>query len=258
MKNIATLIIVSLSAFLIGCAGTPQQPVDVSESFWQNPDKKVGIVMSAIPKANVHLPGAACLLCIAVAEAANSSISKQVESFGTESLDELPKVLSETLHQNQIPFVVINEPVIESSLPKFRSKEPNTPKRDFSEYKSNHDITHLLVVDVKQVGIIRNYANYIPTSDPQAIFNALSYLVDLNNNTYTWYKPVNIRKSVSDGWDEPPAFPGLTNAYYQAIELGKESIVTPLATMPSGLEYKVEADTKETANVTAGGKQGDS
>lgn len=229
MKNIATLVVITLSALLVACVGTPQQPVAISESFWQGSEKKVGIVMSAIPTADVHLPGAACLLCIAVAEAANSSISKQVESFSTDSLDELPSVLGETLDKKQIPFVFIEEPVEVTSLPKFSSKEANIAKRNFSEYKSKYNITHLLVVDIQQVGIIRNYANYVATSDPQGVFQASSYLVDLANNAYTWYKPVAIRKSVADGWDEPPAFPGLTNAYYQAIELGKESIITPLA-----------------------------
>lgn len=257
MKIISTIIVLIFTALVAGCAGTPQQPVYISENFWQSPDKKIGIIMSEVPAADVHLPGAACLLCIAVAEAANSSISKQVKDFSTESLHELPKSLAETLDKNHIPYVVIEEQIKVSALPKLSSKVPNTPKKDFSAFQSEHGITHLLVVDISLIGITRSYANYIPTSDPKGSFQAASYLVDLSNNTYTWYKPVSIQKSVVDGWDEPPTFPGLTNAYYQAIELGKEAILEPFMTVHEVFEAEITEDTNNipATSTTAGKNQ---
>jgi len=53
--------------------------------------------------------------------------------------------------------------------------------------------------------------------------------VNLGSNAYDWYLPVNVLRSAEGVWDEPTAFPGLTNAYFQALELGKDSYLNPFA-----------------------------
>jgi hypothetical protein len=40
--------------------------------------------------------------------------------------------------------------------------------------------------------------------------------------------PLNMTKSADDKWDEPAKYPGLTNAYFQAIELGQDHFLKPL------------------------------
>jgi hypothetical protein len=56
-----------------------------------------------------------------------------------------------------------------------------------------------------------------------------AYLVNLNTQTYEWYAPINAQKATDKKWDEPPTFPGLTNAYYQAVEAARDSVLNPLA-----------------------------
>jgi hypothetical protein len=56
-----------------------------------------------------------------------------------------------------------------------------------------------------------------------------SYIVDLTSNNYDWYLPLDIQRSAEGAWDEPPQFPGLTNAYFQTVEMAKDSIQKPLA-----------------------------
>lgn len=85
------------------------------------------------------------------------------------------------------------------------------------------------MIDITGLGIHRTYASYIPSSDPRATVTGASYIVNLNNNTYEWYLPLAIMKSSDNKWDEPPKFPGLTNAYFQALEIAKDSIVKPLS-----------------------------
>ena len=84
------------------------------------------------------------------------------------------------------------------------------------------------MIDITALGFTRTYSAYIPTSDPKALLRGAGYIVNLNNNTYEWYMPVIITKSADKNWDEPTKFPGLTNAYFHALELGKDRFFEPL------------------------------
>ncbi|MEM8499172.1 MAG: hypothetical protein AAF542_14200 [Pseudomonadota bacterium] len=227
MYILKTAFIALSIAMLAACAATPQAPVSLSGDFLGDSEKKVGVAMTEVPELDVHLPGAACLLCLAVAETANSSLSKHTKTLTADGVEEIKNSLADLMNESGTSSIVIDDNLDIAALPKFSSKEVNTTKRDFRSLKETHGITHLLVVDISQIGFIRNYANYVPTSDPKGLFSGESYLVNLNNNTYEWYRPLDIHKSVADGWKEPPAFPGLTNAFYQALETGKEQILQP-------------------------------
>lgn len=228
MKNLIQLFVIM--ALLSGCANTPkQEPISLDSNFWNSQNKKVGIVMSAIPSIDVYLPGADCLLCLAAAEVANSSISKQVKTFEAEGLSEIPKLLAQRLTSQGISTVIIDEEIDFTKLNKKDSEIPHSATYDFSGYRSSHDVTHLIVINVNMLGIHRSYSAYVPTSDPMGVFKGITYLVNLDQNIYELYQPVEIFKGVNDKWDEPPQFPALTNAYYQALEMGKESILKPFS-----------------------------
>ena len=109
----------------------------------------------------------------------------------------------------------------------FSSKEPDFAAKDFSSLKSQLNVDRLLVIDINALGALRTYSAYIPTSDPKAVLRGTGYIVNLSNNALDWYLPVNILKSAEQSWDEPPKFPGLTNAYFQAIEVGKDTFKQP-------------------------------
>ncbi|WP_226664087.1 hypothetical protein [Microbulbifer aggregans] len=213
---------------LSGCAGTPQMPVTPDSMFWQQPSKRIGVAVSDVPNPNVYLPGASCLLCLAAAEVANSSLSKHTETLSTEDAQALKAELQKLLEAKNVEVVEVTEPLAVNKLPKFKSEVPNTAKRNFAAYKDRYNISHLLVLDINAVGMHRAYSGYVSTSDPKGYFSALGYLVDLSDNTYEWYKPVNVTKAATEEWDEAPTFPALTNAYYQAIAEGKEIIISSL------------------------------
>lgn len=216
--------------FLSGCAGIPQAPVEPDQTFWQQPGKRVGLIVSEVPEPNVYLPGASCLLCLAAAEVANSSLSKHTETLSIDDIKILNSDVSELLQSKDIDVVEITQGFNLRKLPKHKSETPNSAKRDFSSFAEKYNISHLLILELNAVGMQRTYSSYIPTSDPKGYFNALGYLVDLSTNTYQWYRPVLVLKAASDEWDESPNFPALTNAYYQAIAEGKEIIISSLDT----------------------------
>lgn len=228
MKGIKALVVSAVIILFTGCAATPQNPIDLSENFFANSNHKIGIISSALPKNDVHILGAGCLLCLAAAEAANSNLSKHVDTLSQDDLLSIPENLSETLNEIGVENHIISEPIVIRDLPKHKSELLHSTKKDFSKFKNHHDITHLLVIEYMRSGMHRTYANYFPTSDPKGFFEASAFLVNLSTNTYEWYKPINIIESVNDEWKEPPNFPALTNAYYRAIAKGKDEIFSLL------------------------------
>ena len=226
MKNIFIGVMILL---ITGCAATPQAPVSLDDGFHSEQNRKVGIVVSDLPESDVYLPGADCLLCIAAAEAMNSSLSKHATGLTDDSFPELRLILEQRLEERGMEVTHINGNFKDFKFPKVKSEESKVAKFDFSSLKSKYDITHLFVVDIAQVGFHRSYSAYIPTSDPRAYVQGRSFLVDLEDGTYEWYLPIKIYRGAHGEWDEPPVFPSLTNAYYESIETGKERILKPFS-----------------------------
>ncbi|HJV61575.1 MAG TPA: hypothetical protein VJ743_11560 [Albitalea sp.] len=224
--GLATAFLV-LSALLGGCASAPQLPVSLSKDAIASKTAKVGVAMTALPKVDTEFPGAGCLLCLAAASVANQSLTAHVQTLQPEDLAALKGDVAQLLRKRGVDVTVIGEPLDLKSLPSFSSKEPNFARLDFSSLKAKYHVDKLVVIQITALGAWRNYASYIPTGDPKAVLKGTGYMVNLSNNALEWYLPVDVQKSADQKWDEPPKFPGLTNAYYQAIEIGKESFTKP-------------------------------
>lgn len=228
MKKIFTFFATILTVAVTGCATPPQLPVDLSPKALAPQGVKFGIAMTALPKIDTSFPGANCLLCIAAASVANSSLSKHTATLGYEDLPDLKNKVAEVLRKKGATVVVIPEVVDLKSLGRSGTQAMNFSAYDFSELKKKYNIDKLLLVNITELGFERTYASYFPTSDPKATFVGQSYIVDLSSNGFDWYAPIVIKKSADGKWDEAPQYPGLTNAYYSVIELGKDNILKPL------------------------------
>lgn len=225
----SVLLAVSAGTVLLlsGCAVNPQLPVDLNASAISAP-ARIGVAMPALPKAEVYMPGADCLLCILAARGMNSSLSTHTESLGQEDLGQLKEKAAEALRKKGATVVVIAEPLDLKALGDAPAGD-NLARKNFMPLKAKYNVDKLLVIDITSLGFHRTYASYFPTSDPKGMLSGAGYMVNLGTNAYEWYAPVSIYKSAEGPWDEPPRFPGLTNAYFQAIELGKDGFLKPLA-----------------------------
>jgi hypothetical protein len=221
--------LVAVIGFLSGCASTPQHPIEVSQNAFSAQYGRLGIAMTALPKIDTYFPGAGCLLCLGIASMANSSLTGYTHSLSYEELPNIKNDIADTLRKKGVNVTVISEDLNINSLPKFNGNVPNAAKKDFSSLKAKYNIDKLLVINIDSLGFIRTYADYIPTSVPKGVFHGVGYIVDLSSNTYGWYLPVDIKKSAEGDWDESPKFPGLTNAYYQALEIGRDSFLKPFS-----------------------------
>jgi len=213
-----------------GCATVQQQPIGFSrDAFTTGKPSRIGVVMTPLPKVDTYLPGAGCLLCYAVAAGVNSTLTAYSHTLSYEDLPNLKKEAAELLVKKGLDATVIAEDLNVSQLPRNSAEGPNMAKQNYSSLKAKYNVDKLLVIEVSAVGFVRTYADYIPTSDPKAEVVGKGYIVDLTTNTYDWYAPVSVLKSSDGEWKEPPKYPGLTNAYFQAIELGKDGFLKPLA-----------------------------
>jgi hypothetical protein len=226
MIRAAILATIFSSLLISGCVSAPPKAVGLAKDYWSQPERKVGVVMTAVPKLDVYLPGAGCLLCMAVAEGANSALSKHIDTLTQEDVPELGKQMVVALKAKGVDAILIEEKLNLDKLPKFSSKDPNAPKKNFSKFRDKYGISQLVVINITMLGMHRSYSGYVATSDPKAVFAGSAYIVDLATNSHSAYKTIEIYRSVSDKWDEPPSFPALTNAYYQALEVGKETVIS--------------------------------
>jgi hypothetical protein len=219
-----------LASFLIltACMSPPQMAVSLAPGALNTPGIRVGILMTPLPIVNTQFPGAGCLLCLAGAEIAHSSMTAHTKTLPYENLPKVKDELANRL-RNKGATVTMIEPFDINGLPGYSSKEINMARKDFTALKAKHNIDKLVVIAVDMVGIERNFSSYIPNGDPKARVSGVSYMVNLSNNSLEWYLQFNVLKASDGLWDEPPKFPGLTNAYFQTLEMASDQILAPFA-----------------------------
>lgn len=227
MNTRLSALLVSATLLLTACAA-PQLPLPVSPHAFAAPSNNYGVVLTKLPAVDTQFPGAGCLLCMAAASVANSTLTTHTKTLPADDLAGLNKQVADVLKKKGVKVTMIDDLDLDK-LPDSSSKVPNFARKDFTSLKAKYKIDKLLVITIAAVGVERNYAMYIPSGDPKAKIAGVTYIVNLNDNSLEWSMPINAVKASDGKWDEPPKFPGLTNAYYQVIELAKDSVLQPLA-----------------------------
>lgn len=216
-----------LAAVLGGCATKPQFPVSLADNALGPQLGRVGVAMAPLPKPTTFFPGADCLLCLAAAELNGARLSGHAATLPLEDLPQLKQQVAEKLRKKGLDVLVIDEPLDVDKLPDRSTDGDNIARKDFAAVGMKYKLDRLVVLQVRQLGFQRMYAAYVPTGDPRAIVQGTGFMLDLKTHRYDWYRPVHVTRAAEGGWDEPPKYPGLTNAYFQALELGKDTLVRP-------------------------------
>ncbi|WP_247671249.1 hypothetical protein [Pseudoalteromonas sp. MMG005] len=224
MNKFKTVILTLMTLVLSACGSTPQPTIEL-QSQLLNQEKRVGIYVTEIEAPTTSIFGASCLLCYGVAAAANSSLDKHLESLPSSDLASTKEIIYEGYKKqtNAIKFIELDSKTLKN-LKKFKGGL-GFAKKDFRTLKEKNNIDVLVVLQYWAHGAYRSYQGYIPTSDPQGYVAGIVYSVDLEDNKYLQYQELDKKVVVSGEWDEPKQqFPGVTNAYYQAIEQAKVSL----------------------------------
>lgn len=226
MKFRTLLAGVAVAMSLAACQTAPQNPIALTKENLAAQKGRVGVALRT-PPTDLYLPGANCLLCMGAATIANSSLNTYSKTLKTEDLAQVRAEIVDLLKKRGIDAVAIDGQFDFASLADAKLG-PNFADKDFAA-KYGKDYEHLVVINVQQLGFVRNYAAYIPTSDAQATVQGFGYMVNLKTNAYEWYTHVQVTRSADGAWDEGGSFPGLTNAYFQAIEQAKDRVKAPFA-----------------------------
>lgn len=227
MKSAFSAALVAAALLLTGCASRQALVPFNDGALASATPSRIGVAMTALPKPDTFFPGANCLLCLASASLANRSLTQHAQTLSSDELAKIKQNLANALTRKGAQAKVIEAPLDPGELPDAKQSGTNVAKKDFSALRAAQNIDKLLVVQVAMVGYVRPYASYFPTSEPKGFVNALGYLVDLRTNTYEWFQPLEITRASDGPWDEAPTFPGLTNAYYQALEASNDELLKP-------------------------------
>ena len=215
------------ATFLTGCATAPQLPVPLGPTALGSQGVRVGVAMAPLPKVDTEFPGAGCLLCYAAASVTNSGLTSHARTLPYEDLPKLAERVAELVRGKGGSAQVIPDELKVNDLPDFAASGANIARKDFTALRNRYGVDKLVVVSLTTLGFERTYASYVPTADPKAVLRGTAFMVDLKSNAYEWYQPLSVLRSADGAWDEPAKYPGLTNAYYQAIELGKDEVLKP-------------------------------
>lgn len=227
--RIAAVVVLALG----GCAVPVQKPVSLPSDFFSSGPAKsgpVGVVMMEMPAPDTQFPGAGCLLCIGVANAAHAQLTDQVKTFSVDEVKALRAEAVALLKKKGLDAREIAEMPKPSDFPDLPAVEGvNRSRKDYTALGQKHGVQRLLVIRVTALGVWRSYSAYVPTDVPRATVMGEVAMVQLGTHTLEWLAPIRTARAAEGNWDEPPKFPGLTNAYYQAIESAKDLVLKPLS-----------------------------
>jgi hypothetical protein len=224
MFKFKLLGILLVTGLFVGCATQPITQLTLQKDTLSS-ESKVVVLQNEIKEPSMDYPGASCLLCLGAAAVANGSLSNHVKTLPLDDIKTLGKLAGDKISASGAKVEVIETPLLLNKIPKAKkSKSLSVAKHDFSQYKASHQATHALVVNTTSVGVIRNYSAYVPVSGPIARIGGEVYLVNLATGEYVAYNTLDISKLPNGVWDQAPAFPNVTNAYYEAVEAARDQI----------------------------------
>lgn len=217
----STLLLTVMIALFTGCTMVPMNPIKLEKASMEGAEK-LAVYISNIPETDTSFPGADCVLCSGTAELANSALTKHIKSLDKTDIESTVLEIKEAFAGLKLKVTMIEPDGNEiDKLPSFkRTKEMKQThaSKDFKTYGEKHNADLVAVVNINFQGVKRPYSAYVPTGNPVGSIRGLIYVVDVSSNEYIQYTPVDISIPVQGQWKEPPNYPGVTTAYYEAIE----------------------------------------
>jgi hypothetical protein len=224
MNNYKIGLIALTAISLAACRTAPPPAIFLHANTLGPQNGTVGIaVVSA--KVDTSFPGAGCLLCLAVASGANSSLTKHAHAMSNQDVLKIKDDIAEALRKKGIEVSILADELNEKTLRDNASPAgAAAPKKDYRPLKVKYHVEHLVYLDVNSLGFERNYSAYVARGDAVASLQGLITVVNLSSNEYELYQQISVIKVAEGPWDEAPDYPGLTNAYYSAVESAREQV----------------------------------
>ena len=160
-----------------------------------------------------------------------SKLTSHAKGLPMADLKEIEIQILKELTARGIDAVVIHEKDVRDFKPgDFDTKDGSYATSDFRPLRDRLGVERLLAVVVDRFGFNYPFSGIIPMAagDPMAQVSGSASIVDLRTNAYQWMRRFNVLRGVGAAWDSPPAYPALTQKYFEAIEIAKEEILNDL------------------------------
>lgn len=224
-RVLAILAVVLLS----GCAA---KPIEITENYWtDSPQKTIAIAFVKPPAMGAHRSGAQGLLDMAINEAVTDTVQGHISTLNYDSFDKGSSYLvSHIEEKGALAFVLPDyyESDEGDKLPKDSVKE-GFFEYDLAKFKELYsDATHLLVIQAKAAGTIRDYYGFIPLSSPRGYLYADVIMVDVSNNKIDLRQTIveQVELTSNAAWDDPEnGFPEISKIVEKALLNGRDRII---------------------------------
>jgi ABC-type uncharacterized transport system auxiliary subunit len=207
-------LIISSLIFLSGCA-TPEKNIALTENFWKDSKHKITVANTKITNTNkpkLHSMGNQGLLDMAISSAATKTFSNYLEKTDCAWYNDLSKKFVGQLKKRNISSEI---------HPMYIDPE----QKKEAVFTAKIDGNKLLLIELQQLGAIRNYYGFIPTGAPKAYCLLKGELINREDKQVLWRHITKIEEPVQGNWDQPPAYPNFTLALQQAVVSAQEEMI---------------------------------
>ncbi|WP_138410081.1 hypothetical protein [Stutzerimonas nosocomialis] len=224
MRLFRLFVLLMAAAWLTGCA-SPQLPIALEETLWNERDKTIGVAIVELPKPSVQLVGNQGLLDLAINTGLAAGLRAKVETWELASFETIPQQLVDDLTQRGYQAKAL--PPVKLENFKESSAKLGYAKRDFTPLREQQQVDKLILVSMTVAGTMRSYYSIVPTSEPMSQVSGLTQVIDLADNRLAFYQAFAATRAADGEWDEGPDYPNLTNAFYQALDESEQRVLAP-------------------------------
>jgi len=222
-------LILLILLFLVGCVAMVPK-IDVDPKFWADKEQVIGVAIAKLPTPASLKSGNQGLLDVLINEANASDLDKHLASLDISSVNQLNEKVVTYLTSKNIKAVKIDSAIDIKALPELneeqRANKPHIALHDYTSLKEQYHVDKLLVITVVNVGTMRSYYGFIPTSAPVGSCSINGKIINLSNNELEWNQTTTQNVPSADAnWDTPPEFPGLTKAVFSAYEQTQQMLI---------------------------------
>ncbi len=218
----------SLALVAFVCVGCGPSKIALKPTFWQTPNKKIGIAVVTPPAARVHRAGGEGLIDAAINAGLAADLQKYFRDLQVENFSDVAQQIAEKFQSKGMTAKVIGETIDLTSLPKTKKSGGHISKYDVSELAAKEDVDAIFLIKIEKIGSYRIYYGFIPLQRPEGYCLVKGELISGTNNEILWTETQEQKKStvaVEGQWDEAPNYPNLTQSIIKAVGNSKQFIV---------------------------------
>lgn len=229
-SNLCGMLVV-VSVVVLSLAACAKPSVEMDPSLWSHKEYRIGVALIKHPDAAAHKAGAQGLLDMAINSAMAADLKTRMKTMKLDEFDTVRELFAAELQKRGMQAKIVETVIDPEQFAAFEAPS-NVPKlyfdRNLKGLAEKESLDLIALLSVEGYGTLRKYYGFIPLGKPMGFCMASGQLVDLRTNELMWRSTASEEQStveVTGEWDQPPAYPELTDAVKKAIENSRAYIM---------------------------------